>query len=539
MKNTEEQNIKKQVPKLPVAFIIIVTIFAIVAPIVIVNIFKQDIIALHNKYKEKMPQPPKTYFASNFIVYGNAVNDNNWIGNIDRNSGFHFIANSKNQATAKLSIKYKSDNRSGILKVNGETQNLYFSSTNWNWGTKEVIIQLQQGDNNIEFSGGWLIDYAPDIAEIIISPDNNLTKDYIVGVWTGTYANGKGKATITINNDMTGISEFVWTDRWNKGKGSHSVRVNYSNGRYSISGVDWIDKPQSGWWSFDNWNGTIIDGKFSGEDFNFEKNGTIVLLSTSFSKNKPHNWRYSFIQPMSVSDGFWHSNSEHTDNTWKQGNAPFGNGDIGGSENLKIKYNTPWSMNHIFIRTNFNIDNLSAINNIYINICCDDNAKISLNGYSPISRGYSNGTYETFEIDKSYFINGKNLIAVKCSNLGGGQVIDVGVFASTKQTINYPTKTENSSYKNFAIVNTNGSFPDNLLRIRSTPNTDYNNSNFVISVPQGNTVEILEHKVKQDYINGESGYWIKVRYSGIGWDKWAKNYYNGTWEGYAWDKFLK
>jgi hypothetical protein len=93
--------------------------------------------------------------------------------------------------------------------------------------------------------------------------------------------------------------------------------------------------------------------------------------------------------------------------------------------------------------------------------------------------------------------------------------------------------------ENYVTVNTKGDFPDNLLRIRSTPNADNTNSNFVIGVPKGETVEILEQNVKQDYINGESGYWIKIRYSGKGYDKWAKSYSNSTWEGYAWEKFLE
>ena len=125
---------------------------------------------------------------------------------------------------------------------------------------------------------------------------------------------------------------------------------------------------------------------------------------------------------------------------------------------------------------------------------------------------------------------------------------------NTNSSTNYEEKTEDmpvyeeaeyvqemsiSNYVSTATVNTSGSFPDNLLRIRATPNTDQTNSNFVIAVIIGETVEILEKNVKQDYINGESGYWVKVRYSGIGWDKKAKNCYNGTWEGYAWENYLK
>ena len=51
---------------------------------------------------------------------------------------------------------------------------------------------------------------------------------------------------------------------------------------------------------------------------------------------------------------------------------------------------------------------------------------------------------------------------------------------------------DHNNNKIYATVNTNGNFPDNLLRIRSTPNTDNTNNNFVVGVPKGESLEILE-----------------------------------------------
>jgi len=275
----------QQTPKLDfvsIVFICILTISAIVAPYVIVNTFKKDIADYKKKIEDSRPKPPKTYTASNFTVYGKAVNVGNRISNIDKNNGFRFTVNSENQTTAKINIKYKSERKGGILKVNGNTENLYFSPTNGNWQNKNVIVKLQQGENKIEFCGGWLTVFAPDISEITVVLDNNLKKNYIAGIWKGNYANGKGKTTLTINDDWTGVSEFTWQGT----KGSHSVRVNYSNGRYSISGVDWIDKPKDGrMWSFDNWNGTINNGIFSGTDFQLEKTSLTSTTSTVMQNN--------------------------------------------------------------------------------------------------------------------------------------------------------------------------------------------------------------------------------------------------------------
>ena len=117
-------------------------------------------------------QQPQIYNTSNYTRIGNATQNNanghNFIGMINSTSGFRFTVNSSNAKTATFSIAYRSDNRGGKLIVNGITQNISFTSTNWNWGTKDVQVQLRQGANTIEFYGGYQTDWAPDVAEITI-----------------------------------------------------------------------------------------------------------------------------------------------------------------------------------------------------------------------------------------------------------------------------------------------------------------------------------------------------------------------------------
>ena len=465
----------EQAPKLPIVWICILTISAIVAPYVIINTFKQDIEDYKKAITDKLPQPPKTYTASNFTTYGNAVNDGNWIGNINAGSGFNFTVNSDNQTIVKLNIKYKSDRQGGILKVNGKPQTLYFPSTKGNWQNKIVIIQMQQGENSIAFCSGWLTDFAPDIAEIKIVADSDIKKDYIAGVWKGTYDRGKGKATLSINDDLTGVFEFVR----NEGKGSYSVRVNNSKGRYSISGLDWIDKPKSGWWSFASFTGTIIDGKLSWSDFSLEKSGTVVLLSTS--NNKPHNWRFSFNTPADN----WYLTS-FIDNQWQQGNAPFGN-----EQNLQ---NTRWTTSQIFIRTQFNVSDVSSIDNAYFCVWHDEDVQIYLNGQLALNRSGYITNYEYFEFDKTLLTNGKNTIAAKCTQIDGGQLIDIGVFVNTENNAPPPLVRENNTAK----VNA-----DNI----STPSQ----SSYIASVDTpGRFPQASERLLSEADLSGLSKYDLKI-----------------------------
>jgi hypothetical protein len=251
----------------------------------------------------------------------------------------------------------------------------------------------------------------------------NFSSPYIAGVWKGNYGNGKGRTTLTINNDGIGVNEFVGEGI----KRSHSVRAKYSNGEYSVSGVEWIDKPQGGWLSMDTWTGTIINGKFSGRDFNLEKSDIIVLLP--ISKTTPQRFKYAFTMPAGVGNNDWQREGEYVDMKWKEGNAPFGNGIDG--------VNTRWTSSQIFIRNKFNISDVSSIEHAYINVWYDDDVEIYINGKKAFSQSGNISNYIAVEFDKSLLKNGINLIAAKCTQSTGGQFIDVGVFVTSKKSAKY------------------------------------------------------------------------------------------------------
>ena len=87
----------------------------------------------------------------------------------------------------------------------------------------------------------------------------------IVGVWKTTWqrnnTNYKGTVTLTINNNLDGLLEWVDTatgiaDRYN-------VSVNYSNG-YNIKGTTWIEESISPWGFLNIYNGVISNGELKG-----------------------------------------------------------------------------------------------------------------------------------------------------------------------------------------------------------------------------------------------------------------------------------
>jgi len=100
-----------------------------------------------------------------------------------------------------------------------------------------------------------------NLCEIEVDP--TILVDEIVGVWKGVYGSGNqgGTVTITINEDMTGVNDFVHNRAGCVG--SYKVSVTHSNGVYNIIGTAWIINPGSCggalFWSFANLTGGVIN----------------------------------------------------------------------------------------------------------------------------------------------------------------------------------------------------------------------------------------------------------------------------------------
>jgi hypothetical protein len=109
-------------------------------------------------------------------------------------------------------------------------------------------------------------------------------KQAIVGTWIGTYQEnasthdhklipGKGNLTLTVRDDMTGIIETIVKRKGQQPiKASYTVAVTYANGVFNVTGKEFIIKPNN--YGFDNFNGSVSNGIFSGNNFKFENKKT-------------------------------------------------------------------------------------------------------------------------------------------------------------------------------------------------------------------------------------------------------------------------
>ena len=118
----------------------------------------------------------------------------------------------------------------------------------------------------------------------------------------------------------------------------------------------------------------------------------------------------------------------YDDASWSVGNAGFGQGNPPESS-----IRTPWSTPTIYLRKSFPVGNLSGeeINALKFIVYYDEGCSIYINGVLATNTTGFIAKYKTLEINAAakaaVKMNGDNLIAVKCSQTGGGQYIDVGL----------------------------------------------------------------------------------------------------------------
>jgi hypothetical protein len=147
-----------------------------------------------------------------------------------------------------------------------------------------------------------------------------------------------------------------------------------------------------------------------------------ALLAPSTPNYEPHSWRYTFDTPSAD----WYT-SDFNDSQWLEGNAPFGT-----ERNLQ---NTDWRTNQIYIRTRFyvNDEDLQNLRNAWFYVFHDEDCQIYLNDELALGRDGYITDYQYFEFDKDLLQAGWNTLAVKCTQSAGGQLIDVGIFATLEE----------------------------------------------------------------------------------------------------------
>jgi hypothetical protein len=144
------------------------------------------------------------------------------------------------------------------------------------------------------------------------------------------------------------------------------------------------------------------------------------VLSPAAQKT-PVNWRSAQEKPAEN----WFQ-SDFDDSGWKQDPAGFGKK---GTPGAVVR--TDWETNDIWLRRHFDLPKIPD-GDLYLLVHHDEDAEIYVNGVLAAKLGGFTTGYEEVDLPakaKSALREGDNVIAVHCKQTGGGQYIDVGLFA--------------------------------------------------------------------------------------------------------------
>jgi hypothetical protein len=181
-----------------------------------------------------------------------------------------------------------------------------------------------------------------------------------------------------------------------------------------------------------------------------------ALLPPSTPSLPAHAWKYTEETPADD----WYAVA-YDDSQWLLGDAPFGT-----AQNLQ---NTDWWTSRIFIRTQFNVDkkDLDTVERAWFYVFHDEDCQVYLNGEPALEWSGYIANYQFFEFDKTFLQEGLNTIAVQCTQTGGGQLIDVGVFASLKERIDMGIKSFRTSQQYPWLVRNGILFMDGIDDVAS------------------------------------------------------------------------
>lgn len=166
----------------------------------------------------------------------------------------------------------------------------------------------------------------------------------------------------------------------------------------------------------------FVEDRFTWFDENYAADRK-AFLPVSSPGNPIQTWQYTIETPLPE----WNQPT-FDDSGWESGQAPFGT-----EMNLQ---NTDWTTDQIYIRTQFFIEDrdFEELDKALFRVFHDEDCWIYLNGELALERSGYISNYQFFEFDKTLLQSGWNSIAVKCTQTGGGQLIDVGVYAYLKET---------------------------------------------------------------------------------------------------------
>lgn len=138
------------------------------------------------------------------------------------------------------------------------------------------------------------------------------------------------------------------------------------------------------------------------------------------AKEGGHAWRYRFgAEPFTDA---W-SSTGFDDSQWEEGRSGFGTHGTPGAE-----ISTVWNQPLIQLRTTFRLESIPDSSQLSIHH--DDEIRVYLNGQLIFEReGYA-VKYSAYQLDAkalAALVVGRNVLAVECSQVSGGQFVDVGL----------------------------------------------------------------------------------------------------------------
>lgn len=118
---------------------------------------------------------------------------------------------------------------------------------------------------------------------------------------------------------------------------------------------------------------------------------------------------------------------------WKKGKGAFGTNDM-------PVVRTSWNTKDIWVRREFNLNDVPADTPIYLKYSHDDVFELYLNGEKLVATDYSwknNVVLELSDKVRAKMREGKNVIAAHCHNTTGGAYVDFGLYTTNKETAGF------------------------------------------------------------------------------------------------------
>lgn len=157
-----------------------------------------------------------------------------------------------------------------------------------------------------------------------------------------------------------------------------------------------------------------------------ESGPVVIRKVVPTAEDSEVKWRYTNEKPPEewMKPGF-------DDSGWKEGLAGF------GQKETSPLARTDWLTTSIYLRREFDLPSTASLEHLYLSIFHDGGVEVYLNGEQAARENEFRMSYGELPIGdraRATLKPGKNLLAVSCGNLEGGQYIDVGLVTIEEAT---------------------------------------------------------------------------------------------------------